>query len=108
MLLWHLIQDIQCSTTHQTKISRILRDVDVDHPAEQTVKQVSGGFFERSLAFALDALTVNNVSALVHQTHHVGQELRRILQVGIQDENPITPSQRQPCGQRQLMTVVAR
>ena len=44
----------------------------------------------------------------VHCCEHVGEQLGRILKVGVDDQDAIAAGKVQPGGQRQLMSVIAR
>ena len=53
-------------------------------------------------------LAVDHVVALVHQRHHLAEQRRRILQIGIDRQHPITAGEMQPGRQRLLMPEIPR
>ena len=107
MALGHRQQDVEHAPRHQAEVAGIERDVDVGHAADQAVEGGGGGALEQALAVALAALAVDHVGALIHQRHHVGQQLGRILQVGVDDQDALAAAHREAGGERQLVAVVA-
>ena len=68
-----------------------------------------GGALERGFAGAAAAYAIDHVRILrAHHPHHLGQQLGRILKVGVDDQDRFAAAQVQPRGQRQLVPVIAR
>ena len=65
--------------------------------------------FECGLAAAALAHPVNDVGLLrAHRLHHRGQQLGRILEVGVDDQHVIAAAQIEARRQRQLVAMIAR
>jgi hypothetical protein len=112
MALGHGGQQVEHTAGDQPEVAGIERDLDIGHAADQAIEGGGGGALEQALAVALTALAVDHVGAplpvhSVHERHHVGQELGRVLQVGIDDQDALAAAQGEPGGERELMAVVA-
>ena len=105
--LWHGDEQIEYPARDQSEIACVRGDVDVCHPPDGAIEKFRRYQFERTLAGTLATLAVDHIRAVVHQRHHVGQKLRRILQVGVGDEDAFAPAHAQSRGQRQLVPVIS-
>ena len=108
MPLRHAVELVERPAAHEPEVAGIDGDLDVDEAVEQPIEQDRGELLERRLAAALAALPVDDVRALVHQLHHAGEELWRVLQVRVDDQDALAAAYVQARRQRQLVAVVAR
>ena len=53
-------------------------------------------------------LRVDDVEAFVHLRRHLAEKFRRVLKIGIENENALATAEFQPGAQRDLVAVVAR
>ena len=76
---------------------------------EDAVEELGGAALERGLAGAGAADGIDDVGLLpVHLRHHVAEQFRRVLQVGVDDQDALADAQIEPGGQRELVAVIAR
>src|SRR5690606_15694043 len=62
---------------------------------------------EPGFAAALVALAIDHVSTGIHHRSHLGQQLRRILQVGVNDQHTLATAEIEPRAQRNLVAIIA-
>ena len=103
----HRVQMVERAAAHQPEIAGIRRDLDVDHAAQQAVEHRGGGELEPAFAVAAQPLAVNDIEAFIHLRHHRAEQFRRILQVGIENENALAATEFEPRAQGDLVAVVA-
>jgi hypothetical protein len=108
VLFRHPVQLVQHAAAHQPEVAGVERDLEVGDAVQQPIEQRGCHQLERGFSTPLAALAVDDVRAFIHQPHHVGQQFRRVLQVGIDDQDAFAAADRQAGGQRQLVAVVAR
>jgi hypothetical protein len=108
MLLGHRHQHIEGAPVHDPEVACISRNLDVDQGTEQTVKQARRRLLEPGLAGARPPLAVDDIAAIVHACHHRGQQLGRVLQIGVNDEDSFARTHGQAGRQGKLMSIVAR
>ena len=106
MVLGHAVEDIQHLPGHEPEVARILRDRLIGQEIEQAVENVSGGLLQEGLTRARTPPAVNHLGAAVHQGHHSRQKFRGILQIRIDDEDPLSAAVRQASGKGDLVAVV--
>ena len=108
-LLGHRQQSIQRPPAHQPEVAGIERDVDFGRARKQAVEAMRRRPLEHGLALAAAAHAIDHVGALASIVgKHRAEQLGRVLQVGIDDQDPVTPAQVEAGGQRQLVPMVAR
>ena len=107
MAFRHGQQQVENPAGHQPEVAGIGGDIDIGEPVDQAVEAGRGRALKKAFAVTLAALAVNHIGILIHQRHHVGQQLRRILQIGIDDQDALAAADRQPGGERELVAVVA-
>ena len=108
-LLGQAQQGVERAPAHQPEVARVARYVDLGEPRQQAVEELRGAALERRLAGPRLAHGVDDVGALpVHLRQHRRQQLRRILEIGVDDQDPAPGAEIEPGGERELMAVVAR
>ena len=68
---------------HQAEVAGVRRDVDLGDAVDDLVAQRGDNPLGQRLALARAALGVDHVEALAPEPHHVGDQLRRVLQVTV-------------------------
>ena len=74
----------------EAEIARIERELHLTHAVHGAIKQACGEAFEERFLFARSADAVDAVCAFAFaEGQNVGDQLRRILQIGIHNHGPI-------------------
>src|SRR5262245_34788914 len=108
MMFGHHPQKIHDVAAHKSKIASIAGDVDVRKGINQPIENLCGPALKSGLPGAMATLPVHHIRLLaIHQGEHVSQELRWILQVGIDYGHPVSASSIKTCCDGKLMAVVA-
>ena len=108
-LLRHGEQRIERAAAHQPEVAGVERDVDLGRARQQPVEAVRRCALERSLAGAALAHAIDDVGVLLaHRLEHRRQQLGRVLQVRVDDQDRVAAAKVETGGQRQLVTVIAR
>ena len=108
-LLGQAQQRVERAAAHQPEVAGVDRDVDVGELGEQPVEALGGRLLEHGLAGAGAAHGIDDVGlARLHLGDHLGEQLGRVLQIGVDDQDALARAQVEPGGQRELVAVVAR
>ena len=105
--LRHGEQQVEDAPRDQPEVTGVGRDLHVGQAADQAIEGRRGGALEQALPVALATLAVDHVCSLVDHLHHVDQQLGRILQVGVDDQDALAPANRQPGRQGELVPMVS-
>ena len=89
MTLRHGKQEFEHAPSDKPKVAGVVRYVDVGHAANKPIEGSGGSALEQAFAVASATLAVDHIGAPVHQRHHVGQQLGRVLQIGIDDQDAL-------------------
>lgn len=108
VLLGHRIQHVESAPAHQPEIAGIERNLDFDQSIEHPVEEAGRSCLEPGLAVAHCALAVHDVGAVIHHPHHLRQQLGRILQIRIDNEDALAYADAEPGRECKLMSVVSR
>ena len=108
MLFGHGVEQIHRAAAHQPEVAGVGGDLHIRQARQQAIEQMGRGFLEGGLALTAGALAIDHVAARIHHLHHLRQQFGRVLQIAIEDQDPLPPAQLQASGERQLMPVVAR
>ena len=106
--LGHRQQRVQRAAVEQAEVAGVGLEVDLGELVEQLVEPRGGGELEGGLALALLAHRVDDVGALAPLGDHVGDQLRRVLQVGVDHRDDVADGVLEAGGQRGLVAEVAR
>ena len=106
--LAHRQQRVQRAAVEQPEVARVGLEVDLRELAEEPVEPRRGGELEGGLALALLAHHVDDVGALAPLGDHVGDQLGRVLQVGVDHRDGVADGVLEAGGQRRLVAEVAR
>ncbi len=108
-LLGHRQKRIERAAAHQPEVAGVDRNVDLGRARQQPVEAMRCRPLERRLARAARADAVDDVRAFVsHHFHHLGQKLRRVLEVGVDDQDRIAAAEVETRRERELMAMIAR
>ena len=91
----------------QPEIADFRDDPRIDRLAHDPVEQPGGEALVHAVAVAGDPLRRHDVESLVIQADHVLQDVRRILQVGVHDDDGVALGEVHPRRQRHLVAEVA-
>ncbi len=106
--LGHRQQRVQRAAVEQAEVAGVRLEVDLGELVEQLVEPRGGGELEGGLALALLAHRVDDVGALAPLGDHLGDQLRRVLQVGVDHRDDVADRVLQAGGERGLVAEVAR
>src|SRR5579883_6123 len=87
MRLGHAEQRFQDATIDQAKVARIGGNVEIDQPVKQAIEDHRSQLLRPRFSGARPALAINDLGALIHDLHHRMQQLRRILQISIENQD---------------------
>ncbi len=106
--LGHRQQRVQRAAVEQAEVAGVGLEVDLGELVEQLVEPRGGGELEGGLALALLAHRVDDVGALAPLGDHLGDQLRRVLQVGVDHRDDVADRVLEAGGERGLVAEVAR
>ena len=106
--LAHRQQRIEGAAVEQPEVARVVLELDLRQPVEQRVEPARGGELEARLAFSLLADGIDDVTAGAPVVEHAGDELRRILKVGVEHHDRVATRMVEAGGERRLMPEIAR
>ncbi len=106
--LGHRQQSIQSAAVEQAEVAGVGLEVDLGEIVEQLVEPGGGGELEGGLALALLAHGVDDVGALLPLLDHARDQLRRVLQVGVDHRHHIAGRVLQAGRERGLVAEVSR
>ena len=108
-LLGKAQQRVERAPAHQAEIAGIERDLDLGQLRQQPVEDLGRAPLERGLAGARAPDRIDHVGLLpLHFLDHLRQQLRRVLKVGVDDQDPLARAQVEARGQSELVAVIAR
>src|SRR3954462_14023569 len=87
VLLRHPAQCVQDLAVNQPKVADICWNRDRGHSPEQLVKQIRAGPLESTLTRTRQAAGVDNLESFLPFCDHLAHHLRRILQIGVHDDD---------------------
>jgi len=93
---------------HQPKVACVDRYVDADHGLQKAIKNISGRTFENRLSFARSPHAVHDVVTLSKSREHLGDDLRRVLQVGIHHHHRLAARVVEAGSDGELVSEIAR
>ena len=100
------IQRLDGTSTQQAKISSILRQIDITDFLHQPVKGVCRGLFKKCLTFPSFTLGVDDIETVLPFRDQIRDQLRRVLQISIDDHHCIAFRLMQTCSHRDLLAEV--
>ena len=106
--LGHLQQRVQRPAIEQAEVAGVRLEVDLGEFVEQLVEPRGGRELERGLALAPLAHGIHDVRALAPLRDHLADQLRRILQIGVEHRDGVAGRVLQAGGERGLVAEVAR
>ena len=89
MSLAHGFQCIGRAPGHQPEVAGVGWDVDVAHVPQHPIEGCCRSLLESGFSGACAALAVNDVGALTRDLVHVVNQLRWVLQVGVDDRHEV-------------------
>ncbi len=102
-------EGVERAARHQPEVAGVEWDRRVGDAIEHAIEGRGGGELEHALAVALAADRIDHVGALRrHRRPHVGEQLGRVLEVGVDDQDLLARAQIEPGGERELVAMVAR
>src|SRR4051794_37651231 len=108
ILLRHAAQYIQDLAINKAKVADICWNRDGGHSPEQLVEQIRAGALEYTLTRARQAAGVDNLEPFLPFCDHLADDLRRILQIGVHDDDRFSGSHVHSSCDRDLMAEIAR
>lgn len=84
---------------HQTKIAGVGGDVDVTHLPHQAIEAVGRGFLQEGFALPGPPGRVDDIETLLPLVNQGGDQFRRILQIGVDDDDGVAARDIQSRGQ---------
>ncbi len=105
--LGHGIEMVERAPAHQPEIADIGRDLDIRQLVQQGVEGGRTLDLEPPLARPDATLRVYDVNPFVHLRRQLAEKFRRILKVGIENENPVAATDFQTGAERDLVAVIA-
>jgi hypothetical protein len=93
---------------HQPELAGIERPWHLCHALHQPVERLGGGDLPGGLAAAREAAGVDHVVALAPFRHHVGDQLGRVLEVGVDQHDRVAARGIDAGGQGRLVAEIAR
>ena len=108
VLLRHGVQLVDDVARHQPEITDVDGYVHFGNAAEQTIETMGGRAFEGAFSSTCATAAEDYVEALVHARHHLAEQFRRILQIGVDYQHALAARDGKPRRDRELMPVIAR
>ncbi len=106
--LWHGHEGVHHPPVQQPEIARVRGDVDRGQAADGAVEHGGGEQLEARLAGTFSPLRVDHLGALTPPRDEVGDDLGRVLQVGVDDDHGVAAGVVQAGGDGDLVAEVAR
>ena len=106
--LAHLLERIERAARDQAEIAGVARDRRLREPAHHAIERRRGRLLEARLAGARSARAVDDVVTFAPVPHEGRNQLGRILQVGIDDDDRIGVGMVEAGGERELLAEIAR
>ena len=83
-------------TGYQPEVARVWRNGYISQPAEESVKQIGRRPLVPAFARSRNSLAVDHVRFFAsHHRHHRAKQFRRILQIGVDDQDAVPAAHRQ-------------
>lgn len=76
-------------TVHQAELTGVEWNVDVGEAVKKAIKDMGCPSFEGGLALTFGPCPVRDVDALQPTVHHLADDLRRVLEVCVYDDNGV-------------------
>src|SRR5690606_16475611 len=95
-------------SAHHAEVAGVDRNGDARHRPDQAVEGRSRRPLEERLALALAAHAVDHVEAAAGLLEHLRHDLGRILEIGVEHDDPVALGSIEPGGDRDLMPEVPR
>lgn len=92
---------------HESEVARVARDGHVGEPREQAIEEPSGEPLHRGLAGSMAALRIGHVNAVTPRGDKIADHLRRVLQVGVDEDDGIALGAVKAGGRGHLVPEVA-
>jgi hypothetical protein len=108
VLLRHLAQGVEHLAVDQTEVSNVSRDADRGHAGEHPIEQMGGDALEPAFACARQTARIDDVVALLPFGDHLFDDFRRVLQVGIHDDDRCALRRVHAGGDGDLVAEIAR
>jgi hypothetical protein len=105
--LGHRQQRVERRPVHQPEVAGVVRELDPREPREHAVEPARGGDLEARLAGARLAHRVDDVGAASPGGQHLRDQLRRVLEVGVDHHDDVAAGVLQPGAERRLVAEVA-
>ena len=96
MRLAELVQRDDDAAAHEAEVARVERDLDGDHRGEEAIEDLRRDELEERLAGARATSAVDDVVALAPLLEHLDDDLGRVLEVGVHDDDGTGRASR-PC-----------
>ncbi len=106
--LAHPLEGLERVAVEQAEVPGLHRDDDVGERLDDAVEQPRGEELEPRLAFAFGAHGVDHLVAFAPLGDQIGDDLRRVLQVGVDDDDGVAARVIHPGGDRNLVAEVPR
>ena len=107
-MLRHGAKDVGDLPVHQAEVARVLGDLPARERVQHAVVAEGRQLLEGGLALAGRALAVDDLRAAAPHLHHLGDELRGVLQVRVDDDDRVAPGLLQARADGHLVAEVAR
>ena len=106
-MLTHLQEYIRHAPVDEAEVAGIERNRVGAHPVEQAVIHAGGELFEQRFALTLQALSIDDIRAPLPLLHHLRNQLRRVLQVDVDDDERAAAGGVHAAGYGELMAKIA-
>ncbi|MPN02758.1 hypothetical protein SDC9_149974 [bioreactor metagenome] len=106
-MLAHLQKQIGNVAANESEIARVERNGVGAHPGKQAVVHRRRELLKQGFALALEALAVDDVRAVFPHLDHLRNQLRRVLQIDVDDDQSTALCRIHTAGHRELVAKVA-
>ena len=108
VVLAHRHQRVHNAPIEQAKVARVAWDLDGRDTRDQPIERRGGQQLETGLARAPGTLGVDHLDAGLPTRNQLRDNLGRILQIGVHDDDGVATSVVKSCGDGNLMAEITR
>src|SRR4051794_20948730 len=101
------MQGVDYLAVDQAEVTDVQRHRDLAKPVEKPVEEPGADYLEAGLTEPAHPLAVDHLMAFPPPCYHLSDQLRRILQIGVDDDHGVAGGMLQTGGYRDLMSEIA-
>ena len=107
-MLRHLAEQVGHLPGDQAEIPRIARYLYVGEPTDQPIERSGAGTLEQGFSSALAPLAIDHVGSFdLHEFDHRQEQFRRVLEIGVDQQDERAGTGGDACRERQLVAMIA-